>query len=293
MKKLTSGIFLCNIVSDTGRVYDEDDYEFQYNRSFEARLIQSDNEVKELYNLFKNKILSYKKITQHMAWNHESFNIGRNQIFKFKIKGKSLYLMLKNNPSSHEKFSGEYTENKKYSKTPFMYRINGDRRQIYAMELIELIAKQEGLIVNKKFVEIDYLKDLVFQSTENLISKGLIKDNVKEVTKLEVVTEEVANKAMTNELAEELIQKKSSNVVVSKSQLYPINLGVLESNFESGEVVNVDTLKAKKLVAKNVKGIKILASGKLTKALKVEANLLSLSAAKMIILAGGEAVKIN
>ncbi|MBI2453382.1 50S ribosomal protein L15 [Candidatus Peregrinibacteria bacterium] len=49
-----------------------------------------------------------------------------------------------------------------------------------------------------------------------------------------------------------------------------INIGTLDKYFENGEVVNVETLYAKKLIDKKTQSVKILGSGELTKKLKIE-----------------------
>ena len=68
-----------------------------------------------------------------------------------------------------------------------------------------------------------------------------------------------------------------------------INLDVICANFEDGETVDIRALRAKKLVAKNVGKIKVLARGTMTKKLDIVANKFSLQAVKMITLAGGRA----
>ena len=60
-------------------------------------------------------------------------------------------------------------------------------------------------------------------------------------------------------------------------------------HLENGEVVNLDALKAKRLVSRNAGRIKILARGIMTKKLTVYADKFSLQAVKMITLAGGTA----
>lgn len=54
---------------------------------------------------------------------------------------------------------------------------------------------------------------------------------------------------------------KNPNRIVFK----PINLHQIEDKFVDGEVVSIDTLLAKKLIAKNDVAVKILARGTLTK----------------------------
>ena len=67
-----------------------------------------------------------------------------------------------------------------------------------------------------------------------------------------------------------------------------VNLNVLESNFNAGDVVDVEALNAKKLLGKGESVIKVLANGELTKALTVKAEKFSAAAAKKIEAAGGK-----
>ena len=67
-----------------------------------------------------------------------------------------------------------------------------------------------------------------------------------------------------------------------------INLNVLDANFEAGDVVDFDALRAKKLLAKSDTIVKILANGEITKALTVKAAKFSAAAAAKIQAAGGK-----
>lgn len=67
-----------------------------------------------------------------------------------------------------------------------------------------------------------------------------------------------------------------------------INLNVLDANFEAGDVVDFDALRAKKLLAKSDTIVKILANGEITKALTVKAAKFSAAAAAKIQAVGGK-----
>ena len=67
-----------------------------------------------------------------------------------------------------------------------------------------------------------------------------------------------------------------------------VNLNVLEENFNAGDVVDVETLHAKKLLGKGETIVKVLANGELTKALTVKAEKFSAAAAAKIEAAGGK-----
>lgn len=67
-----------------------------------------------------------------------------------------------------------------------------------------------------------------------------------------------------------------------------VNLNILEDNFAAGDVVDAESLRAKKLLGKAEKMIKILANGELTKALTVKAEKFSAAAKAQIEAAGGK-----
>ena len=60
------------------------------------------------------------------------------------------------------------------------------------------------------------------------------------------------------------------------------------NKFENGSVVDIETLKAAKLVRKELDGVKILGNGELTKALTVKATVFSATAKEKIEAAGGK-----
>jgi large subunit ribosomal protein L15 len=69
-----------------------------------------------------------------------------------------------------------------------------------------------------------------------------------------------------------------------------VNLSDLEQNFENGDDVTRETLKAKNLAKGRYDQLKVLADGELTKKLKISAHKFSKSALEKIGQAGGEAV---
>ena len=69
-----------------------------------------------------------------------------------------------------------------------------------------------------------------------------------------------------------------------------VNVGDLEERFETGDDVNLETLKAKSLAKGRFDVLKILGDGPLTKKLKVAAHRFSKSAREKIEQAGGEVI---
>jgi len=67
-----------------------------------------------------------------------------------------------------------------------------------------------------------------------------------------------------------------------------INLSKLDELFESGDTVNMSVLLEKKIVRKEMDGLKILANGEIAKPLTVQAKVFSAAAKEKIEAAGGK-----
>ena len=67
-----------------------------------------------------------------------------------------------------------------------------------------------------------------------------------------------------------------------------VNVGVLNDKFENGAVVDLEALKAARLVRKELDGLKVLGSGELKKSLTVKATVFSAAAKEKIEAAGGK-----
>jgi len=126
----------------------------KYNKSFTAKLIQSDAEVKNYYSAIKNELLSYTGIKTRMSWKGESFYSGRQTYAKLCIRGKCVCLFLALNPKNYEdtKYKvDDMTEIAAYEKIPCLYRIKNDRRLKFSAELIE--SAMQGREKNPDYAE--------------------------------------------------------------------------------------------------------------------------------------------
>lgn len=72
-----------------------------------------------------------------------------------------------------------------------------------------------------------------------------------------------------------------------KVEYVPVNLDVLCGAFGAGSVVNLEELKSRRLVGRNVKNVKILGRGECTVALTIEGLAVSAGAKAKIEAAGG------
>ena len=118
---------------------------------------------------------------------------------------------------------------------------------------------------------------LDYDPSENISAKGGKQSKKKE--------------ALTDEQALSLIETVESDEKQVGNKKTIVNIGTLSRFYTANEVVNLDTLKTKKIVSKDTGYVKILASGVLDKPLIVEANSYSIDAVKMILLTGGKVIK--
>lgn len=73
----------------------------------------------------------------------------------------------------------------------------------------------------------------------------------------------------------------------NRVEAFPINVALLDKEFEAGATVDLETLRAKGIVPKLVDTIKILGEGELTKKLTIKAHRASETAKSKIQAAGG------
>ena len=105
---------------------------------------------------------------------------------------------------------------------------------------------------------------------------------------VESVDVETADKLMSDEKAAEVIETVGGAGVGAKAI---INISAINEAFSDGDVVDIEALKAKKLIPAKTQRIKVLADGTLDKALTVYAEQFSVQAIKMITLTGGKVIQ--
>ncbi len=151
----------------------------RYKWSFLGRLIQSDNVVKYRYMTLRRMLLAYAKVRSNVSWNYDSYFVGKKQIAKMKIRGKNLVVYFPIDPKTMEgtKYIGEdVSKVSRYKAVPFAYRINGNRKMKYAMELIAQLL--EGVLTEapEYNVSIGNANSAIpFEDFDTLFLKGYVK----------------------------------------------------------------------------------------------------------------------
>ncbi len=293
------------VLSDTGVIVIGDKrIEVKFNRSFMAKLIQASDDAKSFYAEIKNHLLSLGGVKSRVSWKAESFSVGRKQIARLTVKGKTLNINLALDPANYTeaKFKVyDKSESKTYASVPLGYKITSKRACGNAKRLIDDVASSLTLTAIENTSPVS-ASDYPFEETKALIEKLLIKlnsvkgeeildiENVvsKPFSLHESVTVEEAHEEITDEVALTLVVANGGGVKVGGKR-FIVNIDTLSANFAAGETVDIDVLKARGIVPKKEKSLKILARGTLDKALTVIADSYSADAIKMIVLVGGTA----
>ncbi len=146
-----------------------------YRKSFMAKYILSDDRVKHVYGVIKNKLMSIKGMKSRISWFYDAFNVGRINFAKLSVRGKYLALYLNLNiddyPSNiyHQE---NVMDRRRYKDTCFKIHVKSDRTIKYAFRLIEDEIKKFNLKKGPIPKENYYLN---YEPEEPLIERGLIK----------------------------------------------------------------------------------------------------------------------
>lgn len=161
----------------------KEDLVMRIDRSFTAKLKQSDDEVKDRYGMIKNALLSYKKFKSTVSWNADRFNCGRTTIAKMNIRGKTLCVYFALDPKDPAFKQTIYnqkdmSDQKAYAQTPFMMKIKSDLAAKRAVRLVETLAEQNGVAKKKDFEEVDYKKTYRYAGDRQLELTGLLRKSM-------------------------------------------------------------------------------------------------------------------
>ncbi len=160
----------------------------RYRKSFESKLIQSEPQIKRYYSGLKNALLSYKGTKSRLSWTADSFHNGRAQLAKINVKTRILEVYFAIDPASLDGtlYRGQDVGAlRKYSETPFRYKIRTDRKYRWALELVQRVSEEHGL-VPIDIEPVDYESQYPFDTMDNLVKRKL----VKVTTRLEKVANE-------------------------------------------------------------------------------------------------------
>ena len=153
-------------------------------------------------------------------------------------------------------------------------------------------------LTNRELCSSSEVGDCTVNDIEDTSLLGCYESNSKDGESVNVeeprveIKMEYANSVISDAMARRLIKNEREVVYTDGRTKSIINVDTLSRNFVDDERVDVNILKKKSLVPYDTNYIKVLARGAIDKPLRVHANEFSLSAVKMILLSGGEAIRV-
>lgn len=146
-----------------------------FNYSFQAKLIQSDPKVQDLYTDIKNLLLSNEGVKSKVLWDFDDFVYNKKSIAKLEIDGDSLVVYLALDPLDYEgSYDVSRTSDPKYQSTKLKVVLNdiNDEDQMY--DLIGDLAESYDIMPGEDRYD-DY--HFQYETDEELMDRGLIKEN--------------------------------------------------------------------------------------------------------------------
>ena len=150
----------------------------RYDKSFEARLIQSDDEIKHWYTEIKNELLSYKTCKARMSWKRETFKANKQVVAMLVYRGNTLCLFVPLNYADYaDNKEIETTDLPTYAETPVMIRLKNEKRKKTAIELISKVMEQAQVVRKPGYISEDFY--VPYEGILELINKGLIRREIR------------------------------------------------------------------------------------------------------------------
>ena len=265
-------------------------------KNFEIYLCTGDDQLKENYSAIKNAFCYYG-VHSRVTKSRENFskkgismsraNPEKNLHLQAKllVRGKFLKLYINIDPTKIDpKYFRHSNASSKSPDQPTLVKIRSKLSLKRALELIDMLANQEGYTKKKKFEPVDYKANLTDENLTYMQKLGfdyMIKDSV--------TLDEVM--AYNDEFAKKIIKTQ----VIEKAERYiydEITLDTISANFADGEIADLEAMRVKGLVKINANCVTVKPSASLNKKLIVVANVIDPKAAEMIAIAGGECTQL-
>lgn len=260
---------------------DDNKTKYFYNQEFKTKLFIIHPLLKEAYSKMRNLIKKYR-IKRKVGKTAEEFFYNDIKLMRLTCFDRSLRLYL--NLNHNEKLI-DYSKYDGYQDVKYLFIINTEESIGEALDLIEQVLKEHNVPEQLKYKEYDFVSDISLKSSWQL---ALTKQAGK-----------ILNKASIDDVSL-LTDKEANNCIVYEQSLKPIDsshvstitVGELSAAFNESYYIDIDLLKKVGLVDLDATFLKICNGGKCYHKINVCANDYDIECLKMIVLTGGNAVKL-
>jgi hypothetical protein len=234
---------------------------YRYIRTYLARLIQTEDEIKGFYGELKNKFLSYEKVKSRISKKYESFNCGRNNLAKLDVRGKKINLYLALDPKEFAEKAQFYNfidVSEKKKETPMLIKVSGPIKLRRALELVEILMEKIGAGVIENYEKVDYM--MPYEDTDSLVRKGLIIDlwgQTPEVAEVQEIEEFAVSASVEETSKNNAEEEKVKEILEPNAEVVDGENHLFEPSFEESEQSDeIITPEAEELPKKDTTGEK-------------------------------------
>ncbi len=131
--------------------------------TFAEKICNADEENQAVYNVLKNELMSYKKVSNRLTKVIDIFKYKSTYLAKIGLTGKTVKLHLALDPNEYATTKYHHQdlgEKKKYEFVPLALKVKSPRSQKYAIELIAGVMEKAGLAKNPKYQQVDYIASM-------------------------------------------------------------------------------------------------------------------------------------
>lgn len=252
--------------------------------NFELKLKLSDDKIKSYYSAVRNRFRIYGA-RAYTKGKRENYQNGAELFGRFVFKNKSLLLCLPL-PIDDPRFPVDKFPRTDLSgipafrELPFGFKVGSKKSVPLALKLVDAVAEDKRA-AKKNIAPVDYVAAFADDATftERLGYGHLVSQKAT-----------VADaRAIDDRWADIVVENKQG---AKGSSPYVVTVGELSRLFSSGDRVTIDALH-RKGIALDCDRLKIIEDKLLTKKLFAEAESFSADAVKMLVLAGGGAVRLK
>lgn len=260
---------------------DDNKTKYFYNQEFKTKLFIIHPLLKEAYSKIRNLIKKYR-VKRKVGKTAEEFYYNDIKLIRLTCFDRSLRLYLNLNQTDelidYSKFDG-------YQDVKYLFIINNEESTLKALELIEKVLKEHNVPEQLKYKEYDFVSDISLKSSWQLAltkQAGIILDSAS-IDDINLLTDKEAKNCIVYE---------QSLKPIDNSHVSTITVGELSAAFSESYCIDIDLLKKVGLVDSTSTFLKVCNGGKCYHKINIIANDYDIECLKMIVLTGGNAVKL-
>ena len=266
----------------------EDDEALQgYNKKVLLKLKVASDRTQKYYSDLRNELRCYKALKFKSNNTGDTYAYKGKVVFKVTIFPKALKVYYALDPKKFDvkKYHHKDAKDiKKYETIPLLFRIGSDRSYKYALEILKELAKKLK-IARTNAKPFDYMADF------NTTSKALLIENGGEELLRASCTKDHSD-VISDSLAKKCMMLRVRKPIEGEKVVAEISIGELSAAFKTSYKIDIELLKKVGLVNKDANYLKVTAMNNCYKAISISADEYEPEVIRMVVVTGGNIIKL-